>query len=287
MLKFLRTLVLIGVSAVLITSTFSAQTTTPAQIARGCSANVSAIDYVGVALGNPFSAQRVTSSFMTSSDGSRKTMDLVEDVARDSSGRIRFQKHMRLPDESETMTLSNRDGEKFTPTKELLRISITIFDCLKGKTISIQPGLQIARVWERGSPSESPQRSRPYSSASATLLGKKLPPEISVEDLGYKEVEGIQAHGIKVTHLGTEKDGEWNGKPVDIYEGWASEDLAATILEIQITSKVSSESRRTLTNIRREEPEPSLFEIPPGYKINPSAVEMPYQELDSTSPLYH
>ncbi len=213
-------------------------------------------------------------------------MELVEDVARDSAGRIRFEKHMQLPDDSEQVTLTTRDGGRLTPTKEMLKSSITIFDCPNGKTISIQPGLQIARVWQRGSASTSPQRSRPYSSPSSTLLGRKLPPEISVEDLGYKEVEGIQAHGIKVTHQGTEKDGEWNGKPVSIYETWASEDLAATILEIRITPKDGSESRSTLTNISRKEPEPSLFEIPPGYKMNPTAPEMPYQELDSAPPRY-
>ena len=33
----------------------------------------------------------------------------------------------------------------------------------------------------------------------------------------------------------------------------------------------------TLTNIKREEPAHSLFEIPPGYKIDPTPDEMPFQ----------
>ena len=42
-----------------------------------------------------------------------------------------------------------------------------------------------------------------------------------------------------------------------------------TLLEMYVYSDLGkqTEGRSSLTNIRREEPEPALFEIPPDYKI--------------------
>jgi hypothetical protein len=84
---------------------------------------------------------------------------------------------------------------------------------------------------------------------------------------------------VHLTNLGTESDGDWNGKPVRITETWASDDLAATILEILSDPRKQTEAIVTLTktNIKREEPAHSLFEIPPGYKIDPTPDEMPFQ----------
>lgn len=47
-----------------------------------------------------------------------------------------------------------------------------------------------------------------------------------------------------------------------------SDDLAATVLYVQSDFRKQTESRSTLTNIKRVEPDSSLFEIPPGYTIN-------------------
>ncbi len=82
---------------------------------------------------------------------------------------------------------------------------------------------------------------------------------------------------MRLTNLGTESDGEWNGKPVRITETWASDDLAATLLEIRSDPRKQMEDITILTNIKREEPAHSLFEIPPGYKINPTPDEMPFR----------
>ncbi len=142
--------------------------------------------------------------------------------------------------------------------------------------IQIRPHMQVAHITKR--PPPQPTRSiRPYSIRVTNLLSGKPRPDISVEDLGYREIEGISARGVRLTNLGTESDGEWSGKPVRITETWASDDLAATILEIRTNPRKQMEDIVTLTNIRREEPDHSLFEIPPGYKVNPAPDEMPFQ----------
>jgi hypothetical protein len=53
-------------------------------------------------------------------------------------------------------------------------------------------------------------------------------------------------------------------------ESWISDDLAETILQIVTNLKVKAETRIMLTDITREEPDASLFEIPPDYKIGPA-----------------
>jgi hypothetical protein len=56
--------------------------------------------------------------------------------------------------------------------------------------------------------------------------GAQIPANMSVEPLGNREIQGLSAVGLKASSLGTEKDGEWNGKPISETELWASEDLS-------------------------------------------------------------
>jgi hypothetical protein len=90
---------------------------------------------------------------------------------------------------------------------------------------------------------------------------------------------------VKITNFGTDKDGEWNGKPINISEKWASDDLATTLLEIRTDLKGGHACENRLTNIKREEPDPSLFEVPSGCKINPTPAEMPFQTITEGEPL--
>jgi len=70
--------------------------------------------------------------------------------------------------------------------------------------------------------------------------------------------------------LGTEKDGEWNAKAIQVLEQWLSDDLGVTLLLVNSDFRKAAEFRSFLINIRRIEPDGSLFEVPPHYKINPA-----------------
>lgn len=97
----------------------------------------------------------------------------------------------------------------------------------------------------------------------------KFSSDATFEDLGEKYIDGILGRGFKTTKLGSEEDGDWYGRPVRISEIWVSDDLAATLVEIDAYPRLKTEDTSTLTNIQREEPDPSLFEIPAGFWINP------------------
>jgi hypothetical protein len=74
-------------------------------------------------------------------------------------------------------------------------------------------------------------------------------------------IEGVQAHGARHTEV----EGDDAHAPVRIDERWLSDDLAATVLEVHTIPKLGSETRTVLTHLNRTEPDPSLFEVPPGY----------------------
>ena len=241
-----------------------------AQLKKGCSG----IDYLGADSGNPFTAESVTTATAPATVGAPKTTAFRENIARDSHGRIRIEKHgvSQPPDDRKTVTLETPDGKPFTVTREEYGTLIEIFDCASGTFIRIQPGMRIAAVKEDTGPTPSPQPKRAYSSLFIPIPGPgvKTQSNITIEQLGTREFEGILALGLKTTTLGIEKDEDWKGKPIRETELWVSDDLAAQVLSIGKDLKTGSEGRSELMAIKRGEPDPALFEIPKGFAVNPA-----------------
>jgi hypothetical protein len=189
----------------------SSPTAVPDQRPQQCAGNI----YVGGQTANPFTAKRTTQATTILPDGTKKLTELVQFVARDSDGRLRFERHgvFQPAGDKEKVVLHKRDGGQIETTREAMGISILIFDCPGSEMIQIQPGMQIAHVTKQSHPLKSNRPPPPYSIRVTILLSGKPRPDISVEDLGYREIEGIAARGVRLTNLGTESDGEWNGKP--------------------------------------------------------------------------
>jgi len=239
-----------------------------AQVMKGCSG----IGYLGADSSNSFIAEYVTTITMPSFLGVPKTSVQRENVARDSQGRMRFEKHgvARPPDDRETVTLETPDGKPFTVTREEYGTLIEIFDCASGTFIRIQPGMSIATVKESNDAASVLQSGRAYSTPYIPRSGVKIPPNMTIEQLGTREIQGIPARGVRTTKLGTEKDGDWNGKLISEIELWVSDDLAAQMLSIANDLKTGTSGRSELVAIKRGEPDPALFEIPKGYEVNPA-----------------
>jgi len=239
-----------------------------AQATKGCTG----IGYVGTDSSNPFTAEYVTTSSMVSAAGAPKTSVMKEDVARDSEGRIRIEKHgvAQPPDDRKTVTLETPDGQPFTVTREEYGTLIDIYDCASGTFVRIQPGMRIATVKEASNAAPTNRVKHAYSTPFIFRPGAKTPPNMTFELLGTREIQGIAAIGMKTTTLGTESDGEWNGKPIREYEVWVSDELATHLVKIAKDLHAGSEWRSELLAIKREEPDPALFEIPKGYDVNPA-----------------
>jgi hypothetical protein len=237
-----------------------AQTAPPQKSGAGCVG----IDSIGAATDNPFSAWRITRSVMFSPDGSKKVNTLAEKVARDSAGRIRVERMVKVSPDAPESSLAIGDGETANIKWDPSSTFISITDCATGEVIWTQPNAMIARMRSIGSGATLEQRNRSYRSASSTFLGRPHSPDLVAEALGSKQIGGVVAEGVRVTTLGTD---DWSGKPIQITESWASVELAATIVEIRKRLKDGGESKQALVEIKRVEPDSSLFEIPPGYKF--------------------
>lgn len=92
---------------------------------------------------------------------------------------------------------------------------------------------------------------------------------MTIDELGTREIQGVSVRGVRTTTLGTESDGGWKGRPVWETELWVSDELAAQLLKVDRDLRAGIESRSEMIEIRREEPDPTLFEVPQDYQINP------------------
>jgi hypothetical protein len=98
--------------------------------------------------------------------------------------------------------------------------------------------------------------------------------QVQVEDLGYQNIEGVEAHGVRITMpmLGATA-GEASLGGGSIIERWCSDDLSALILTDTKDTKGGLKSSVAIRNIERTEPDPALFQIPQGYAVSESVAE--------------
>jgi hypothetical protein len=194
-------------------------------------------------------------------------------VARDSAGRIRQEfrvSHGELAIGG--VASSHHDlntGASLVDDQGQLRVFI--LDCFGGKWIELTPETHyaIARQSCVGPTMFRPNDYFRFDPVSQ-LVDIKTRPDVPVEDLGYKKVEDIRAHGTRITFRGNEKAGDWKGKPVSVTEIWVSDELGATLVWSYSDLKRGTETRIALKGIKREEPDPSLFGVPSGYEVNRS-----------------
>jgi ABC-type transporter MlaC component len=95
------------------------------------------------------------------------------------------------------------------------------------------------------------------------------------EDLGDQNYEGVSAHGTRtITTIPAGAIG--NERPIEItYERWFSNELQMVVYSKQSDPRTGEQTYR-LTNINRNEPDPSLFQVPQGYKVVSDGQGMTY-----------
>jgi hypothetical protein len=184
--------------------------------------------------GVPFSATVMIESKQPLADGSVDTRVSQTMIARDSRGRIRNERHMLMP-----------AGIKGTPPL----ISVLVFDPATRISHIFNPATMIAREMVVPPPSSDP----------AFNNGK-------IEDLGYSTLNGMQAKGTRTTRI-VPSPVSGTGKPVTVTdEVWYSEELHLNLME-EHTDVRGGRQTVAILSIKRDEPEPALFEVPAGYRI--------------------
>jgi hypothetical protein len=198
---------------------------------RGTYTHVGGVFVTPVA-GAPFSATVEIKSEVSLPDGSVVTKHTINQIARDSSGRIRNERRSLVP-------------ESFQGNPMLLEVHI--FDPETRLNTFYEPATRIAR-----------QRVLPTLPRSGHRSAK-------MEDLGVNTVQGYAAKGSRSTFTLPAQVSS-TGKPVEVTDDyWYSEDLHIDLL-IRHTDPRSGVQTVQLTSINRDEPPPALFEVPAGYK---------------------
>jgi hypothetical protein len=195
----------------------------------------------------PYSAVQTIERVQTLSDGTHIThKPNVEKLWRDSQGRTRI----------ESRGCNNPLSDDAT------RNMVQITDPVAGYRYIIESAKQIAhRILLQPRPPPPPSGGVAPSRESQTPQ-----PTRTEENLGTQEMQGLVVEGFRETTT-FPAGSTLNDKPiVVVLEYWRSRDLNMDVLEKTDDPRIDQETI-SLSNVTRGEPDPSLFQPPPGYTI--------------------
>jgi hypothetical protein len=238
-------------------------------------------DEATVVKSEPYQAQAVTEMKQTLADGSHIVQTTTATVARDSDGRtVRIQKLTTI---GPWRSSGSSQGDSQTLT--------TIFDPVSKEHIDFTSDTKVAHaVTMPPLPPLAPAGAEgPFAMAYAgsaggageavTVRARAAAPLQAVasqanngaqpktESLGTRTMEGIQATGTRTTKtipagtIGNDKD------LIITHETWYSPELKLVIQSTQDDPRFG-QTTYTLKNIQQGQPDETLFQVPPDYKIN-------------------
>jgi hypothetical protein len=223
------------------------------QMFRGAGPGADDIGFVGfeagiagkTITGAPFTATVSTQVTRTLADGNAINRTVSGSIARDSQGRVR--RDMTVLG----MALATVGGG--TPPK-----GVFINDPVAGTSYILHPDSKTAE--------QLPARHWGGNGVRDALRNRRRQGDVVTSDLGTQTVNGVLAQGTRITH--TIPAGQiGNEKPIVIVtERWYSADLQTYVLTKR-TDPLMGDVTFQLTNIQRQEPDPTLFQLPSDYTI--------------------
>jgi TonB family protein len=186
----------------------------------------------------PFSATTMMDNVRTLADGTTVTTKTMTTIARDSRGRTHNENRYYL------RPSDNGEGR--------IR-DITIFDPEARTRTTLIPATMQATVVVIPPPQQR-----------TTLPDQRFEPPR--DDLGESSIDGLSVHGFRQSRtIPAGEDG--NDRAIVISdEYWYSEELQMNIA-VKHTDPRHGTQSVILTQLKREEPDPKMFEIPPGYTV--------------------
>jgi hypothetical protein len=191
----------------------------------------------------PFHGIVVVERTVVQPNGSVTGLRTMREIGRDGQGRIHNESRTLVPLSSTA-----------TPTL----VQIHLYD----PQTMISPPEKI--FWT--STVNRPPETEPPTLANATPTAAYQPPNqyVKQEDLGSREIAGLQAHGVRATQT-IKAAASGMGKDVIVAdEYWYSNDLRINLLTKHSDPRTGS-VELTVTEVDRGEPDAALFAIPDGY----------------------
>ena len=235
--------------------------------------------------GAPYSAEAVTETVQSLSDGNRIVRKTTASVYRDSEGRTRRDQTLgaigpwaTAGDPPQTFFINDPvAGVNYIldPKSQTARKLPAV------RVMNLKPGADVEKMLIEKSEidkAEQPARMRkPRTQESVVVMGgghgefsaMRVPAgteKEKTESLGKQVIEGVEAEGTRST-MTIPAGTIGNEAPINIVtEKWYSPELQTIVMRKHSDPRVGETTYR-LTNINRTEPARSLFEVPSGYTV--------------------
>ena len=250
----------------------------PTKTAAQCFSALPGLGTVSGLTGNPFQAEVRRTLLSENGSPVESFAPGPQRVARDSQGRVRT--------EWSTGKYKVRNGPDAGAEEEQSRVSIC--DPVKGESISLDTLNKTATIQKVNSastpPSTLPATASPPSFCSRQFRTSPNMPTAEQTDLGHRNIEGMDALGVRQRRavlLQGARSSEATAAThelINVTETWCSEDLGTIILRVFGLENKGNTQTIALVNIQCGEPDETLFQIPPGYRVvervNDPAVRM-------------
>lgn len=246
--------------------------------------------------GSPYTAKAITTTVQTLADGNKITHTNEVQLARDSEGRTRREQNLAdigpwktnakgsiisINDPVEHVRYELRQsGDKVVSANKTMSVERT--RVLENKTramaedaqvhaghgsgvgvgVGDEPGMDKNIVIVTSDNDNVMTNNSRYKTEQDGAQAKN----VKTEDLGTQSIEGVSAHGKRTTV--TIPAGQiGNDQPINIVtETWYSPELQLTVMSKRNDPR-TGETEFKMTNIQRVEPDPTLFQAPPGVQI--------------------
>ncbi len=208
--------------------------------------------------GVPYSAEAVTETTQTLTDGNRIHRTTSSKVYRDSEGRTRKEQSIAAIGPF----VAGADAPQ----------TIFIHDPVANVDYILQPQNHTARKMTIPELPKDIARAAPGTPAAPVTVPISKPEfQPKEEPLGTQMVEGVPAQGTR-TVITIPAGQIGNDRPIQIVsERWYSPDLQVVVMS-KNTDPRMGETVYRLTNISRAEPAPSLFTVPADYTLTDGPV---------------
>lgn len=218
-----------------------------------------------VVKGAPYSAEAVTERVQTLSDGNRIAHKNSSQVYRDSEGRIRREQQFGMignwvsaePPERTVFINDPVSGIHYvlnpeTQTASKMKLGKG-FPRMKGEALHVED----EEVFLAPAPGPAFKERIRYKTKAEN---------VRTESLGKQTMEGVEVEGSR--RITVIPEGEiGNERPIEmITEKWYSPELKLYVMTRHSDPRFGETIYR-LSNIKRGDPDPSLFQVPAGYKI--------------------
>jgi hypothetical protein len=233
--------------------------------------------------GAPFSADTVTEFIQTLGNGQRIYRKSTAFMCRDSEGRTRREQGINVigayaSSEPERKTIMINDPvagvmyilnpDEHTAAKVQISLSALSEKGMISGRVTVSVKQVIIDGVNTGGVSVSRRATAETGKETQVVTTVKAESGSNTrkESLGTQVIEGVQAEGTRIVET-IPAGAIGNDTPIEIVsETWVSPELGVIVKSIHSDPR-SGDNVYQLTNIRRAEPDPSLFQVPPDYTI--------------------